>query len=49
MAASDRGFLSQDQGVPPHCPSVRQDRYQLGGHDLSNLGHLGFEVNVNRP
>lgn len=49
VAALDREFLLQAQGVQTHRHAQRQDRSELLRHDPScRLGH-SFEMNLNRP
>jgi hypothetical protein len=49
MAASDREFLLQTEGIQTHRDALRQNRSELRRNDLSRRSGHQFQMNLNRP
>src|SRR5450759_2061759 len=49
MAASNREFLLQTQGIQTHRDAPRQNRSELRSNDLSCRRRHQFQMNLNRP
>ena len=49
MAPPGGELLRQDQGIPSHRHTLRQNRHKLCSHNLPHQHNPGFALNVHRP